>query len=992
MIRRVVVTLLAALLTAPALAQAAAPASAMTPGLNGRLVYAASTAGQNPKGEIFTVNPDGSGPVNLTNGAGSDSTPAWSPDGSKIAFLSDRSGSGLYVMNTDGSGAHKVASPPGLSGFGLAWSPDGAKLLFAASPGQGDLDLFTVNIDGTALTDIVSGPTLDFFAQWSPDGTKIAFMRRGTGVSGMYIAGADGTNATALSMGQPDEYPSFSPDGTTIVFDRGVPNANEIFTMKPDGTNLTQLTTAGGTNQLPRFSPDGGQIVFQTSKQAGPSNPTQTLYGIAVVNADGSSRRDLPLSQPQNWTMPDWQPISQPIAPGSPVRVDAVGGDGSATVSWAPGTYGGGLSVSGFTVYATPGGATASVGGNATSAVVSGLTNGVTYSFTVTATNSAGATGPPSDRSNAVMVHHVPVALPTVTTLRMVNPFNDQYRYPQLDIDWGPYSSSPAGYIEWSGGHLAAIPSLQNQIIDYSGYPPNPPKSYRAVACPNGCVNPDPSQPDPTWVIGPWFRPPVGDVLTRGGPAVSIVSASQTSPVQVAVNTSAHGDAPAFVIYRDFRPIDIVLSSNPVYSDSGPFGPASQLTYAAAACYSDCTVPAVESGFAQIGPWGPSASAANPSSVGTYFPLTPQRLLDTRTSAGGSPAPVGPQQTIDLTVTPAVPYEADAVAVNITVTDPTAPSYLTVWPADAQRPLASTLNFTPGQTVANFQVVRVGWLPGGGKTLRIFNNAGSAHVIVDVVGWYSNGQTTMGHRFSGVGPFRILDTRNGTGGFSQPIGQGASIEVATLGVGGVPNDPTVRAVMVNLTVTEPTAATYVTAWASDETRPLASNLNVKPGQTVPNLAIVRLGPDGKFRLFNNAGSTHVIADVVGYFSDGNMSLAGTRTASLVPTRILDTRDGTGGFHGKLGPGGVLQLQATGRGGVPTDQVSGVLVNVTVTEPSAASYLKAWPGGEQAPASNLNYVPGQTVANLVAVRVINGKFSIYNNAGTVHVIADVVGWF
>src|SRR5437763_1668494 len=152
--------------------------------------------------------------------------------------------------------------------------------------------------------------------------------------SGAYIADADGSNVAALSPGQFDEYPSFSPDGTTIVFDRVVGSATEIFTMKPDGTGVTQVTTHGGTNELPRFSPDGTQIVFQTSKPA-PAPSTGTIYGIAVVSADGTADRDLPVSPQQQFTAPDWQPITQPIAPGSPQQVSAVAGHGSATVSWA---------------------------------------------------------------------------------------------------------------------------------------------------------------------------------------------------------------------------------------------------------------------------------------------------------------------------------------------------------------------------------------------------------------------------------------------------------------------------------------------------------------------------------------------------------------------------------------------------------------------------------------------------------------------------------
>ena len=115
---------------------------------------------------------------------------------------------------------------------------------------------------------------------------------------------------------------------------------------------------------------------------------------------------------------------------------------------------------------------------------------------------------------------------------------------------------------------------------------------------------------------------------------------------------------------------------------------------------------------------------------------------------------------------------------------------------------------------------------------------------------------------------------------------------------------------------------------------------------------------------------------------------------LEPSRILDTRSGNGAPATKVGQGATLDLQVTGRGGVPAAGVSAVVMNVTVTEPSAGSFLTAWPTGSGRPdASNLNYVAGQTVPNLVVAKVgTGGKVSLFNLAGSTHVIADVVGWY
>ena len=115
---------------------------------------------------------------------------------------------------------------------------------------------------------------------------------------------------------------------------------------------------------------------------------------------------------------------------------------------------------------------------------------------------------------------------------------------------------------------------------------------------------------------------------------------------------------------------------------------------------------------------------------------------------------------------------------------------------------------------------------------------------------------------------------------------------------------------------------------------------------------------------------------------------------LTPSRILDTRTGNGAPAAMVGPGATVGLQVTGRGGVPASGVSAVAMNVTVTNPTATSWLTAWPAGEALPlASNLNYTPGQTVPNLVVVKVgADGVVNLRNAEGQVHVLADVVGWF
>jgi hypothetical protein len=154
---------------------------------------------------------------------------------------------------------------------------------------------------------------------------------------------------------------------------------------------------------------------------------------------------------------------------------------------------------------------------------------------------------------------------------------------------------------------------------------------------------------------------------------------------------------------------------------------------------------------------------------------------------------------------------------------------------------------------------------GADGKVSVYNNAGTTHVVLDVVGWFGADDATAGARYNALSPSRILDTRTGTGGFSAPVGPGGTISPTVIGVGGVPASG-VSAVVLNVTVTQPTAESFLTVFPSGAPRPLASNLNFVAGQTVPNLVMAKVGADGKVSVFNNLGTSHVIFDVVGWYS------------------------------------------------------------------------------------------------------------------------------
>ncbi len=382
--------------------------------------------------------------------------------------------------------------------------------------------------------------------------------------------------------------------------------------------------------------------------------------------------------------------------------------------------------------------------------------------------------------------------------------------------------------------------------------------------------------------------------------------------------------------------------------------------------------------------------------------LTPARLLDTRSGPGIATTDgqflgggvVAGGSTLNLTVVNRGGVPASgvaAVALNVTVDQPTNSSYITAFPAGSDRPTASNLNMTSGQTVANMVIVPVGT----GGQISLFNFAGSTHVIADVLGWFPTGSVT------GLTPARLLDTRaDGVtidGAFQREgaVGPNTVKNLTVAGRGLVPAGATAGAVALNVTATEPTGNSYITVFPAGSTQPTASNLNVVPGQTVPNMVIVPLGAAGQISLYNQSGNTHLVVDVLAWFPSATASITGVNPARLLETRsFLSTVDNKFNATGKFGPGGTQSVTVVGRGGVPSTGVAAVALNVTATGGTLGSFLTVYPKGASRPnASNLNFTAGQNVPNMVMLPVGNdGQVTIFNLAGNTDVIVDVLAWF
>ena len=393
-----------------------------------------------------------------------------------------------------------------------------------------------------------------------------------------------------------------------------------------------------------------------------------------------------------------------------------------------------------------------------------------------------------------------------------------------------------------------------------------------------------------------------------------------------------------------------------------------------------------------------------PITPDSYNAVAPARIFDTRASNNGGRTVDGREvgqgkvearavAVVSVAGRAGIPLTgAGAVALNVTVVNPTVAGYVTVYPSGSNRPEnVSNLNFLPGATVPNMVIAKLG----SNGSVSIFNANGSVDVLVDVVGWFPRAGG-----YEPLTPARIVETRTGNGFTTTDrrlqgggaIGTRATLSVPVLGRGGVPGSG-VSAVALNVTAVNASAESYLTVFPGRTIAPNASNLNFNAGQTIANSVIAAVGIDGTVSILNNNGVTDVVVDVVGWFGSTSQ-LTSLNPARLVDSRSLPTIDGLQQNIGPIRTQGTLRVAVAGRGGVPASGVRAVALNITVVSPTAAGHLTAFPSGGTLPgASNLNFVPGQTVPNMVIAQLgSDGKVSLLNSNGLTPVVVDVVGWF
>ncbi len=397
--------------------------------------------------EIWVMNPNGTGQTRLTNNDASDSSPAWSPDGSRIAFDSNRIGYGdIYVMNADGTGQARLTTNTSPDGS-PAWSPDGSRIAFVSSR-DGSNDIYVMNSDGSGQSRRTYNLYDEGYPAWSPDSSRIAFMSSRDGNCEIYIMDADGTDQTRVtSNAAMDWMPAWSPDGSHIVFSSDRDGNYEIYAMKTDGTEQTRLTTNAVPDYSPTWSPNGSRIAYASGQ-----NDNAEIY---VMNTEGTGQIRLTTNTVSDHQPAWWGAVTPTPTPTGPTPYKHVtvpgtleaedydrGGEGIAYHDTTPGNSGAVCrTAEAVDIVALPG------GGNA----VGGVENGEWLTYTIDGITDAanGGSSYPypvefyvaSDRDGRSIQVEVDgridrnLSVPNTGSLQTITPVLTQF---WLEADWLP--------------------------------------------------------------------------------------------------------------------------------------------------------------------------------------------------------------------------------------------------------------------------------------------------------------------------------------------------------------------------------------------------------------------------------------------------------------------------------------------------------------------------------------------------------------------------
>jgi FtsP/CotA-like multicopper oxidase with cupredoxin domain len=822
----------------------------------------------------------------------------------------------------------------------------------------------------------------------------------------------------------------------------------------PDGEINYRIERAVVTGGVPGAyslipSPTTTELANQTSfEDTTPAPSTTYSYRVIAHNVTGDST-STPVSATLGGTLP-----------GPPLGVTAVAGgtSTSATVSWAAPASNGGTGITGYTVTAVQDATkTCTWSSGALSCAVLGLTVGTPYSFTVTATNGTG-TGPASAASNVVRPGTAPtppakvtaVAGPSSASLFWTGPVDPKILITGYTVTTSGVGGQTCPATTSLGCHVtgltngvsytftvtatnlwgtsagttsnavipAVIPAAPTSVIATAGNaqatvtwlaPSNTGglsiSGYTVTSLPGGLTC--------AWTTGPLSCTVTG--LTNGtsyaftvGAVVSSYGMTATSGSSNIVTPATVPDSPASVVAVAGETTASVAwaaaanNGSPITGYAVTSAPGSKTCATTGATF--CTVHGLSMGTTYtftvtatngIGTSPPSAPSASITlhSGATYVALTPARILDTRTADGLSgPSSSHVARALQVTGNGGVPTNAIAVTGNLTVTGQTSNGFLFIGPVAMDSPTSSTLNFPIGDDRANGLTVALGMGGTLGVTFVGQSPSATADVIFDVTGYFV--PDNSGATYVALTPARILDTRTADG-LSGPSSSHVARALQVTGNGGVPTNAI--AVTGNLTVTGQTSNGFLFIGPVAMDSPTSSTLNFPIGDDRANGLTVALGMGGTLGVTfvgqSPSATADVIFDVTGYFVPDS---TGATYVALNPSRLLDTRDGTG-LSGAFSSHAARTFAVNGTGAVPGNATA-VTGNLTVTGQTSNGYLFIGPVAMNNPTSStLNFPVGDDRANGVTVALGGGStlgvtFVAPAPGPTAQVIFDVTGYF
>jgi Tol biopolymer transport system component len=258
-------------------------------------------------GDIFIARADGSERARLTLTPEYDGAPRWSPDGTRLAFESDRAGNlDIYSMNADGTGLVQLTVDPGIDREPV-WSPDGARIAFT-SERDGNEEIYVIDADGSGETNVSNNPGRDADPSWSPDGSRFVYWADAGDHTDLFAVDADGSNRVNLTnFPAHDIYPAWSPDGMSIAFGSSRDGTWTVFLMDVDGSNVSRLTDESGPCCRSVWAPDGSHIALYSSE-------TSTRSNIRLVRTDGWELMETGCCDTFDYRNPVWYPDGMRIA------------------------------------------------------------------------------------------------------------------------------------------------------------------------------------------------------------------------------------------------------------------------------------------------------------------------------------------------------------------------------------------------------------------------------------------------------------------------------------------------------------------------------------------------------------------------------------------------------------------------------------------------------------------------------------------------------